>query len=123
MAVVRTVLVVLGMLLLVSCAALVLLGWRDPTSRFLVGFVQTRDVRSKDPRRTAAAACWLILGFAAGAVGLLVRLEADQPRYDTVGYVCGAIALACLAVAGYVRFGEAPQSLRPAAMRSELGRR
>lgn len=119
----RTVIVVLGMLLLVSCAVLILVGWRNPSSRFLVGFVQTRDARSKDPARTAAAACWLILGFAAGSIGLLVSLEADESLDEASldnlpGYVCAVVLIACVAVAAWVRFGDAPQSLRPAAMRS-----
>ena len=120
----RTVLGLLGFVLFLSCAVLILVGWRNPSSRFLLGFVQTRDVRSKDPKRTAAAACWGILGFAAGSVGVLVSLDPDErlrhaSPQNLVGYVCGAVALACLAVAAYVRFGDAPQSLRPAAMRSE----
>ena len=119
----RTVLTVLGMLLLVSCAAPILVGWRNPASRFLVGFVQTRDARSKDPARTAAAACWLILGLAVGSIGLLVSLEADESLreaslHDLPGYVCAVVLVACLGVAAWVRFGDAPQSLRPAAMRS-----
>ena len=121
----RTVLGLLGLVLLLSCAGPIMLGWRNPSSRFLVGFVQTRDVRSKDPKRTAAAACWLILGFAAGAVGLLASWEADEPWRDAsppnlVGYLTCAVAVACLGVAAYVRFGEAPQSLRPAAMRDPV---
>jgi hypothetical protein len=118
----RTVIVLLGMLLLVSCAVLVLAGWRNPSSRFLVGLVQTRDARSKDPARTAAAACWLILGFAAGSVGLLVSLDRDEPLSEAapdgpVGYGCAVVLVACLAVAAWVRLGDAPRSLRPAAMR------
>jgi hypothetical protein len=119
---VRTVISVLGMLLFVSCAVLILAGWRSPSSRFLVGFVQTRDARSKDPKRTAAAACWLILGLAAGSVGVLVSLEPDEPLRDATlhnlpGYVSAVLLMGCLAVAAYVRFGDAPQWLRPAAMR------
>lgn len=118
----RTVVSVLGMLLFVSCAVLILAGWRNPSSRFLVGFVQTRDARSKDPKRTAAAACWLLLGLAAGSVGVLVSLEPDEPLRDAAlhnlpGYTSAVILLACLAVAAYVRFADAPQWLRPAAMR------
>ena len=118
----RTVITVLGMLLFVSCAVLILAGWRNPSSRFLVGFVQTRDVKSKDPARTAAAACWLILGFAAGSVGLLASLESGEPLseaapHDLAGYLCAVVLVACLAVAAWVRFGDAPDSLRPAAMR------
>jgi hypothetical protein len=104
---VRTVLLVLGMLLLVSCAVPILVGWRNPSSKFLVGLVQTRDARSKDPARTAAAACWLILGFTAGSIGLV----ASQP------YVGALLVVAGCAVAAWVRFGDAPQSLRPVAMR------
>jgi hypothetical protein len=120
---VRTVLGLVGLVLLLSCAVPILLGWRNPESRFLVGFVQTRDARSKDPKRTAAAACWLILGFAAGAVGAMTSWEANEPLSDAsppnlVGYFTGAVAVACLGVAAYVRFGDAPQSLRPAAMRT-----
>ena len=116
----RTVLVVLGMLLFLSCAVLILAGWRNPDSRFLTGFVQTRS--GKNPRRTAAAACWLLLGLAAGSVGMLVSLEQDQGLRDVrlhnlPGYVCAVVMLACLAVAAYVRFGDAPQALRPAATR------
>ena len=119
---VRTILGFLGLALLVSCAVPILVGWRNPSSRFLVGFVQTRDVRSADPKRTAAAACWLILGFAAGAVGVLVSWQTDERLRDAspqslVGYVCVTLAVACLAAAAYVRFDDAPQWLRPAAMR------
>lgn len=108
----RTVLLLLAIALLLSCALPILVGWQNPASRFLVGFVQTRDARSKDPKRTAAAACWLILGFAAGAIGLLVR---DNP---VGGYVCATVFVACVGVAAWVSFGDAPQSLRPAAMRA-----
>jgi hypothetical protein len=122
---VRTVLGLLGLALLLSCAVPILLGWRNPNSTFLVGFVQTRDARSKDPKRTAAAACWLILGFAAGTVAALASWEADEPWGDAsppnlVGYLTGAVAVACLGVAAYVRFGDAPQSVRPAAMRDPV---
>jgi hypothetical protein len=121
---VRTVLIVLGMLLFVSCAVLILAGWRNPSSRFLVGFVQTRDAGSKDPQRTAAAACWLLLGLAAASVGLLVSLEPDRSLGDVTvhnlpGAGCAVLTVACLVVAGYVRFGAAPQWLRPAAMRTD----
>ncbi|MBJ7357869.1 hypothetical protein [Nocardioides sp.] len=112
----RTVLGVLVLLLLLSCAVPILAGWRNPSSRFLVGVVQTRDARSQDPQRTAAAVCWLILGFAAGVVGALGSWEADV----LVGYAAGAVCVACLAVAAYVRFGDAPQWLRPAAMRDPV---
>ena len=120
----RDVLGLLGAALLLSCAVLILAGWRNPSSRFLVGFVQTRDASSKDPRRTAAAACWVILGLAAGSVGLLASWGADgrlqnASAQDLLGYVCAAVLLACLAVAAWVRFGDAPQSLRPAAMRDQ----
>jgi hypothetical protein len=119
---VRTVLGFLGLALFVSCAVLILVGWRNPSSRFLVGFVQTRDVRSTDPKRTAAAACWLILGFAAGAIGVLVSWDSQDTMrtvspQSAAGFVCAAVALACLSVAAYVRFDDAPQWLRPAAMR------
>ena len=116
----RTVIVVLGMLLFLSCAVLILAGWRNPQSRFLTGFVQTRSGRN--PRRTAAAACWLLLGLAAGSVGMLVSLEDDRGLGDLrlhnpPGYVGAVVMLACLAVAVYVRVADAPQALRPAAMR------
>ena len=110
----RTVLVLVAIALLLSCAVPILVGWQNPASRFLVGFVQTRDVKSRDPKRTAASACWLILGFTAGAVGLLLL---DNPA----AYVCAGVFVACLVVAAWVRFGEAPQSLRPAAMRETSG--
>lgn len=120
----RTVIVVLGMLLFLSCAVLILAGWGNPSSRFLVGFVQTRDARSKDPKRTAAAACWLLLGLASASVGLLVSLEADRSLGDVrlhnlPGAVCAVLMVACLAVAVYVRVAHAPQWLRPAAMRAD----
>jgi hypothetical protein len=108
---VRTVLAVLGMLLLLSCAVPILAGWRNPSSTFLVGLLQTRDARSKDPARTAAAACWLILGFAAGSVALVASLP----------YVGAMLAAAGCAVAAWVRFGDAPQSLRPVALRGHPG--
>jgi uncharacterized membrane protein len=122
---VRTVIIVLGMLLLISCSVLILAGWRNPASRFLVGFVQSRNVRSGDPARRAAAACWLILGFAAGSVGLLASVDPDEPLRDAslhniLGYVCAVVFLACLAIAVWVRWGTAPQSLRPAAMRDPV---
>jgi hypothetical protein len=122
---VPTVLGLLGLVLLLSCAVPILAGWRNPTSRFLVGFVQTRDAGSKDPRRTAAAACWLILGCTAGMAGALVSWRADEPWNDAsppnlAGYLVGAVAVACLAVAAYVRFGDAPQWLRPAATRDPV---
>jgi protein-S-isoprenylcysteine O-methyltransferase Ste14 len=118
----RTVIIVLGMLLLISCSVLILAGWRNPANRFLVGFVQTRNVKSGDPARRAAAACWLILGFAAGSVGLLASVDPDQPLGDAslhniLGYVGALGFVACLAIAVWVRWGDAPQSLRPAAMR------
>ena len=114
----RTVIAVLGVLLCVSCAVLILAGWRNPSSRFLVGFVQTRAASSKDPRRTAAAACWLILGFVTGSVGLLVERDASQ--VGPAGWACAAVFAACVAVAAWVRFGDAPDALRPAAMRASL---
>jgi protein-S-isoprenylcysteine O-methyltransferase Ste14 len=122
---VRTVITVLGMLLFVSCSVLILAGWRKPSSRFLVGFVQTRNVKSGDPARRAAAACWLILGFAAGSVGLLASVDPDEPLRDTslhnlLGYVSAVAFVAGLAVAVWVRWGDAPQSLRPAAMRDPV---
>ena len=118
----RTVISVLGMLLFVGCAVPILAGWRNPSSRFMLGFVQTRNAASKDPKRTAAAACWLLLGLAAGSVGVVVSVDPDEPLRDpsldsVPGAVCAVVMLACLAVAAYVRFGDAPQSLRPAAMR------
>jgi hypothetical protein len=122
---VRTVIVLLVTLLLVSCAVLILAGWRNPSSRFLVGFVQTRNVKSGDPARRAAATCWLILGFAAGALGLLVSWDPDEPLRDVSlhslpGYLCAVAFVACVAVAAWVRWGDAPQWLRPAAMRDPL---
>ncbi|GAB3255449.1 hypothetical protein [Nocardioides dilutus] len=121
----RTVLVVLGTLLFLSCALLILVGWRNPSSRFLVGFVQTRNVKSGDPARRAAAACWLILGFAAGFIGLLASVDPDEPLRDAslhnvVGYASAVAFAACVAVAAWVRWGGAPQSLRPAAMRDPV---
>lgn len=118
----RTVIIVLGMLLFLSCAVLILAGWTNPSSRFLTGFVQTRNRNAKDPRRTAAAACWLLLGLAVGSVGMLVSLEEDRGLTDLrlhnlPGYVCAVAMLLCLAVAVYVRVADAPQALRPAAMR------
>jgi protein-S-isoprenylcysteine O-methyltransferase Ste14 len=121
---VRTVIIVLAMLL-ISCSVLILAGWRNPASRFLVGFVQTRNVKSGDPARRAAAACWLILGFAAGSVGLLASLDPDEPLRDAslhnaLGYVGAGLFVACLAIAVWVRWGDSPQSLRPAAMRGPV---
>jgi hypothetical protein len=118
----RTVIALLGVVLFVSCAVLILAGWRNPSSRFLVGFVQTRNVKSGDPARRAAAACWLILGFAAGSVGLVLSPEEDRPLQDAAptdlpGYICAVVFVACLAVAAWVRWGDAPPWLRPAAMR------
>jgi hypothetical protein len=110
----RTVVAAVGLVVLLGSAVPILAGWRNPRSRFLVGFVQTRDARAADPKRTAAAACWLIFGFAAAAAGLL------DPR-GPLGYAGAAGFLACLAVAAYVRIGDAPPWLRPAAMRDDAG--
>ena len=120
----RTVISVLGMLLFVSCAVLILVGWRNPSSRFLVGFVQTRDADSQNPLRTAAAACWLLLGFAAGSLGLLVSWDSDASLRNATldslpGSVCAVVMLSCFAVAAWVRFGSAPPWLRPMAMREQ----
>jgi len=122
---VRTVITVIGMLLFVSCSVLILAGWRNPSSRFLVGFVQTRNVKSGDPARRAAAACWLILGFAAGSIGLLASVDPDEPLRDAslhnlLGYVGAVAFVACVGVAAWVRWGDAPLSLRPAAMRDPV---
>lgn len=116
----------LGLLLFVSCAVLIVTGWRNPFSRFLVGFTQTRDARSKDPRRTAAAACWLILAGAAASVGLLLSWDPDERLRDAspeslLGYACAVAFVVCLAIAAWVRFGDAPQSIRPSAMRETSG--
>ena len=118
----QTVISAVGILLFVSCAVLILVGWRNPSNRFLVGFVQTRDAKGSNPLRTAAAACWLLLGFAAGSVGVLVSWDRDGSVRNTTlhnvpGYACAVSMLVCIAVAAWVRFGEAPLWLRPAAMR------
>ena len=120
----RTVLALLGALLFVSCAVLILAGWRNPRSRFLVGMLQSRNPSSTDPKRTSAAACWLILGCAAGSIGLLVSvlgLEEGEEMSDAgldsaFGYACAVLLVVCLAVATWVRFGDAPAELRPATL-------
>jgi hypothetical protein len=108
-----TVLAAVGAVLFVSCAVLVLVGWRNPEDRFLTGMLQTRDRSAADPARTAAAGCWLILGFAVGSTGWLL----SGGRSGPVAYVAALGLLACIAVAAWVRFGDAPQSLRPATLR------
>jgi hypothetical protein len=118
----RTVLALLGAALFVSCSVLILVGWRNPESRFLVGMLQTRHHSSTDPKRTSAAACWLILGLAAGSVGLLLSWESGEGLReatidDAAGYVSATLLLVCVAMAAYVRFGDAPQAVRPAALR------
>lgn len=118
----RTVLAVIGMVLFLSCSVLILAGWRNPDSRFLTGMLATRDSSATDPARTAAAGCWLILGFAAGSIGLLVSggsldSTGGTSARDVVGAVCAVAVLVGIAVAGWVRFGDAPVWLRPVVLR------
>ncbi|MEJ7832697.1 MAG: hypothetical protein WKF79_07270 [Nocardioides sp.] len=124
----RDVIGVLGSVMFVGCGLLIVIEWRNPRSGFLLGLIQTRTRRrpgSTDPARDAAAICWAILGFTVASPGLLYSAVTTgsslrrAPAEGVVGYVCVGAFLACLVLAAWVCFGNAPQRLRPAAMREE----
>ncbi len=113
------------MVLLVSCAVLVLLGWSRPESRFMIGLLQIRRDRSPkrpDPRRDAAVVCWSVLGSAAASVGLVISRRPEVDASDVSGgsllvLGCAGIGAVCLGLAAWVLWGSPPQLLRPAALR------
>jgi hypothetical protein len=118
----REVAAVFGAAMFTFTGVLSIVQWRDPRSKWFVAFSRQFTTRFQgDGLTRAAASNWGGLGVALispATVYWMMGLHfLPEPVELVLGYAFGVSMLGCFAAALWVRFGNAPQRLRPAALR------
>jgi len=112
----------LGLAMFLVASVVHLIYWGDPASKWFTAYRGAVDGQAHSKALRQAAMCvWLTFGFACGSpVGLYslsgLRLL-SHPVENAAAITLGCLTATCVAVGIWVRYGSAPQGLRPSALR------